>query len=218
MDDTTWELVATERRTLADLLAGLAPEQWEVRSLCSEWRVRDVVAHLAMTPTGAPSPATMLRALLATRGRLWPAGRDVAITYAAAPPDQLVSGLRRDATARTKPVFVQADNILPDLVIHGQDVAVPLGLDRPIPAAAGRAALSRIWAMGWPFHASRRFDGFRVHADDCDWSAGAGPDVSGSTAHLLLLMTGRDVDAHLHGRGADTLSRRFARRHPAGPR
>lgn len=217
MDDTTWELVATERHTLADLLAGLAPEQWDVTSLCSEWRVRDVVAHLAMTPTGAPSPATMLRALLATRGRLWPAGRDVAIAYEAG-PEELIAGLRRNAASRTRPVFVLADNILPDLVIHGQDIAVPLGLDRAVPAATGKAALSRIWAMGWPFHASRPFDGFRVHADDCDWAAGAGPDVSGSTAHLLLLMTGRDVDAHLHGRGADTVSRRFARRHPTGSR
>ncbi|GAA3702850.1 maleylpyruvate isomerase family mycothiol-dependent enzyme [Microlunatus aurantiacus] len=210
MDDTTWQLIANERRTMADLLEGLTPDQWEVTSLCSEWRVRDVAAHLAMTPTGAPPVATMLRALVTTRGRLWPAVRDVAVAYAAARPEDLVAGLRRDAASRRKSVFVQAENILPDLVIHGQDIAVPLGIDRAVPPAAGRVALSRIWSLGWPFHARRRFAGVTVRAEDCDWSAGQGPEVRGSTAQLLAEMTGRSVGGDLHGPGAEAVRRRTA--------
>jgi hypothetical protein len=167
-----------------------------------------------MPPAGLPRTRTLLRALVANRGRLWPAGRDVVRAYPAG-PDELVAGLRRNAASRTRPVFVLAENILPDLVIHGQDIAVALGLDRPIPAATGRVALGRIWTMGWPFHASRRFQGLHVHADDCGWSAGAGPDVAGSTAHLLLAMTGRDVDVQLQGSGAGIVAQRLARRHPA---
>jgi uncharacterized protein (TIGR03083 family) len=214
VDDTTWTLIETERRTLADLLETLTPEQWATTSLCTEWRVRDVAAHLAMTPTGAPSVATMLRALVANRGRLWPAGRDVATAYAAKPTHELVAGLRRDAASRAKPVFVVDDNILPDLVIHGQDICVPLGIARPISVAAGAIALTRIWSMGWPFQARRRFGDLALRADDCGWSAGSGPAVGGTAAQLLLLMTGRGALLDdLHGPGAESVRHRVATQH-----
>jgi uncharacterized protein (TIGR03083 family) len=35
-----------ERAELVDLLATLTPEQWEAPTLCTEWWVRDVVAHI----------------------------------------------------------------------------------------------------------------------------------------------------------------------------
>ena len=40
---------------LADLLDGLTTAQWESPSLCSEWRIRDVAAHL--TTVSVPVPA-----------------------------------------------------------------------------------------------------------------------------------------------------------------
>ncbi|BBX97295.1 hypothetical protein MLAC_25890 [Mycobacterium lacus] len=43
---TTMQLACEERQDFADLLAGLAPGQWEQPSLCERWRVRDVVAHV----------------------------------------------------------------------------------------------------------------------------------------------------------------------------
>ena len=208
MDDTTWALVEAERVSLADLLDTLGPDEWEASSLCAEWRVRDVAAHLAMTPAGAPSLGTMLKALAANRGRLWAAGRDVTIAYARRPTGQLVAELRRDAALCTKPVFVSADNILLDLVVHGQDIAVPLGITRSVPAPAGQSSLSRLWAMGWPFHARRRWGDVTLQADDCDWSAGRGPVVNGTAAQLLLLMTARagSVD-RLQGPGLELVRR-----------
>src|SRR5688572_2357661 len=50
-----WTHVAAERRALADFLETLEPADWEVRSLCTEWTVRDVVGHLAW---GATQPAS----------------------------------------------------------------------------------------------------------------------------------------------------------------
>lgn len=210
MDAMAWSLIETERLTLADLLESLTPEQWCTPSLCVEWRIRDVAAHVAMTPAGAPSVGTMVRALATNRGRLWSAGRDVAVAYAERSTAELAGELRRDAAARTKPVFVVASNILLDLVVHGQDIAVPLQIARPVPSTAGRLSLSRIWSMGWPFHARRRLDGVRVCATDCDWSAGSGPDITGTAAELLLLMTSRDgaIDS-LQGRGVDLIRPRF---------
>ena len=79
MHEATWQSIERERLSLADLADELTDEQWETQSLCSEWRVRDVIAHLVMTPAGEPSPGQLARALLRTRGDLWGAGRDVAI-------------------------------------------------------------------------------------------------------------------------------------------
>ena len=214
MDDTTWTLVETERRTLADLLDGLTPDQWEAKSLCTEWRIRDVAAHLTMTPARAPDPWSMTKALARNRGHLWRAGRDVAIAHAKRSTDQITGALRRHAASRTKPVFVVAENILLDLVVHGQDIAVPLGLDRRVPLAVGEVALRRTWAMGWPFYARRRLGGLGLRADDGDWSSGSGPELSGSAGALLLLMTGRTDAAvdRLRGPGVDVLTRQTAAR------
>ena len=61
-EERSWELIAAERRALADLLDGLTPEQWEAPSLCAGWRVRDVAAHVALTPQH-PSIGGMIAAL-----------------------------------------------------------------------------------------------------------------------------------------------------------
>ncbi len=39
-------LAEQERRDFADLLEGLAPEQWRAPTLCSRWNVRVVVAYV----------------------------------------------------------------------------------------------------------------------------------------------------------------------------
>ena len=39
-------LARDERADLADFLATLTPEQWDAPTLCTLWRVRDVVAHM----------------------------------------------------------------------------------------------------------------------------------------------------------------------------
>ena len=42
----TMRLACDERADLAEFLATLTPEQWEAPTLCTLWRVRDVVAHI----------------------------------------------------------------------------------------------------------------------------------------------------------------------------
>ena len=39
-------LIAAERRRAADMFDGFRDEQWAAQSLCAEWTVRDVAAHL----------------------------------------------------------------------------------------------------------------------------------------------------------------------------
>ena len=42
----TWQTVDEERSALADDLASLDDSQWDIQSLCNEWKVRHVVGHL----------------------------------------------------------------------------------------------------------------------------------------------------------------------------
>lgn len=49
-----WTLVAAERAALADDIAALTPEQWASLSLCPDWTVRDIVAHLAAAASTSP--------------------------------------------------------------------------------------------------------------------------------------------------------------------
>ena len=39
-------MAMAERADIAELVASLRPEEWEAPTLCEQWRVRDVVAHM----------------------------------------------------------------------------------------------------------------------------------------------------------------------------
>ena len=55
---TTAELmptVAAQRRAFGDVLEGLPESDWNAPSLCSGWRVREVVAHMTTLPLPRPA-------------------------------------------------------------------------------------------------------------------------------------------------------------------
>lgn len=47
-DERILALVKAERLRLADFLDGLGEDDWQVRSLCTEWTVHDVAAHVTL--------------------------------------------------------------------------------------------------------------------------------------------------------------------------
>ena len=100
-----------------------------------------------------------------------------------------------------------------DLLVHGQDITVPLGIPREIPTPAAESALERVWAGGFPFHARKKFGGYRLVATDGEWTAGTGPVVEGSVTALLMLVTGcHPAPDQLTGDGAAQLLAERARR------
>jgi uncharacterized protein (TIGR03083 family) len=189
--DEKWRVIAGQRRLLADLLAGLDGGQWARPSLCTEWRIKDVAAHVAFPPQ-SPGIVRILAEGLRTRGDLQAVNRDLAIEHAAArSPAALVTELRAVADSRRKPAITTLDNLLFDTLVHVQDVAVPLGLTPAMPLDAAREGAARVWRMGWPFWARRRLRGLHLSATDVDWSAGEGAEIRGPVQALLLLLTGR---------------------------
>ena len=193
--DEKWTVIAGQRLVLADLLAGLQENEWERPSLCAEWRVKDVAAHVAFPPQ-SPGILWIVSKGLRTRGDLQAVNRDMAVAHAAArTPVGLVAELRALAHSRRKPAITTLDNLLFDTLVHVQDVAVPLGLRVAMPLGAAREGVERVWRMGWPFWARRRLRGLHLIATDVDWSAGEGAEVRGPVQALLLLLTGRTAAA-----------------------
>ncbi|QJY46791.1 maleylpyruvate isomerase family mycothiol-dependent enzyme [Pseudonocardia broussonetiae] len=208
-EDASWRVIAAERRALADLLDGLTPQEWEGPTLCDGWRVRDVAAHVALTPQH-PSTGAMLVGAVRARGDFDRLNHDLSVAHAARPPARLVEELRMHAESRRLPFVTSYRNLLMDVITHVQDVAVPLGLHHDPPADGAQAAAQRVWDMGWPFHARRRLRGLRLVATDGPFAAGEGEEVRGSTVALLLLMSGRTAAAarDLTGPGTARLATR----------
>ena len=46
--DDLMPVIAAHRRAFGDLLDGLSAADWDAPTLCSGWRVREVVAHMTM--------------------------------------------------------------------------------------------------------------------------------------------------------------------------
>ncbi|MGY1802375.1 maleylpyruvate isomerase family mycothiol-dependent enzyme [Blastococcus sp. SYSU D00922] len=205
--DEKWAVIAAGRRELADLLDGATEADRDRPSLCGEWRVRDVAAHVALTPQ-SPGVLRIVGMGIRARGDFDALNRDLAVQHADRPGADLVAELRRLAASRSKPAITTLDNLLFDTLVHVQDVAVPLGRTVVMPPAAAREGAERVWRMGWPFWARRRLRGLRLSATDVDWAAGEGAEVRGPVRALLLLLTGRTGAAlpELTGPGAARLS------------
>jgi uncharacterized protein (TIGR03083 family) len=211
--EDSWRTIRAQRLSLADLLEGLTDAQWDTPSLCAGWRVRDVAAHVAVAPQ-VPGLSSMLADAVRARGSFNRLNHDVAVRHAARPITQIVAELREHAGSRRLPVVTNYQNILFDILVHGQDIAIPLGLRRDMPVEAARAGASRVWTMGWPFWASRRLRGFRLTATDTTWTVGNGADVRGPIDALLLLLTGRPAALpRLTGDGLPDLTARLCRTH-----
>jgi uncharacterized protein (TIGR03083 family) len=61
----TWKMIHTERTSLADTIEDLTPEQWESASLCGNWTIGVLAAHIL---AGAEqTPGNFLRGM-ATAG------------------------------------------------------------------------------------------------------------------------------------------------------
>ncbi|MRH87708.1 maleylpyruvate isomerase family mycothiol-dependent enzyme [Nocardia sp. SYP-A9097] len=206
--DDIWRAVATERVTLVELLESISDQDWDRASLCAEWRIRDVVAHVVLSSN--PTLGALLINLIRARGSITRFARDTGIRHAEARSSgQLLAELRTTIPMRTTaPGTTPADRLM-DVLVHIQDIAIPLGLRVEMPTAAARLAIERVWATKWLFHSEQRMSGFRLVATDTDWTAGTGALVEGPIADLLLLATGRAVrlDA-LAGPGAAALIRR----------
>ncbi|GAB3657961.1 maleylpyruvate isomerase family mycothiol-dependent enzyme [Actinocorallia lasiicapitis] len=184
-----WRIIDTERASLAELFEGLSDEQWETPSLCAGWRMRELAAHLGSGPNARWGP--ILREAVRARGSFDRLVDNVTKDAARAPRDEIMATLNGTVGSRRLAPGQKLSYALLDVLVHGQDLAIPLGIERPMPPTAARDSAELTWRMGRPFHARKRLRGYRLVATDLPWTAGDGPEIRGPIAALLLLVTGR---------------------------
>jgi uncharacterized protein (TIGR03083 family) len=132
---------------------------------------------------------------------------------AALTTEQLVAAIRATVGSRRHIFGVTRLETLCDILVHSQDIAVPLGRHLDLPAGAAAVAADRVLSMRWPppLPSARKVAGFRLTATDIFWSAGDCPTVRGPMAALLLACCGRAaVLPRLSGDGAAELATRLA--------
>ncbi|MGY1738518.1 maleylpyruvate isomerase family mycothiol-dependent enzyme [Geodermatophilus sp. SYSU D00684] len=208
--DDVWRWTDSQRASLADLLDDLSPAEWETPSLCEAWRVRDVAAHLTLAQTGLRD---LVVPAIRAGGSFNRIIRDTALRVGPLPDDEYGRRIRAMVGSRRRAPFISPIEPLLDVLVHGQDIAVPLGRERPVPPAPAAVAARRGWDMGFPFRARKRLAGLQLRATDSDLVLGGGAPVEGTTGDLLLLVTGRTATVHrLSGEGARRLPAADGRR------
>lgn len=191
--DTTqiWQTIDSERAATADLLAGLSDAQWAHPSLCEGWTVREVAAHLTLAPHTTVGGA--IRDFTKARGSFNRMIDQTARRSARRATAEIVAELRGIVGSRKLAPGQKLKDCLMDVMVHTQDIALPLGIDRHMPTEAAVVAADHLWQIGFPFHARRRLAGHRLVATDAEWSAGEGTEVSGPIEALVMLLAGRSA-------------------------
>jgi hypothetical protein len=137
---------------------------------------------------------------------------------AALPTDQLIAGIRDMVGSRRHNVGVTPWETLVDIVVHGQDMAVPLGRSLQVPVEIAATTATRAWSYQATRSGRRKakvfrslpYGGLRLVATDIEWSVGEGAELRGPVLALLLLLTGRPVVLpQLEGPGAALLAERI---------
>jgi uncharacterized protein (TIGR03083 family) len=205
--DEAWRHIDQQRADLAEFLDSLSDEQWATPSLCDGWTVRDVAVHLTHSAASWPRMAWQaVRAGFRFNDMVARAARDDTST-----PAEVVTTLRGMVGGRRRPPGTAVVDPLMDVLVHGQDIAIALGVDRAMPVTPAVAAAERVWGMGFPLHASTRFHGLAFTATDAPFAVGEGSAVFGPIKDILLVLAGRR--AGVAGLSGDTTALALALDH-----
>ncbi len=183
-----WPVIHAERKALAADLQGLSADQWSSVSLCGEWSVRDVTAHMTAAAVMTP-PEFFVK--LGRNGfkfsRLQSA--DIARERGASTAETLT---RFEAVVNsTKHPPGPTDTWLGETIIHGEDIRRPLGITREYPAGAVARVATFFTGSNLLIGAKTRITGVTLRATDADWTHGTGPEAAGPLLSLVMAMTGR---------------------------
>jgi uncharacterized protein (TIGR03083 family) len=197
--------VTAQRSELAAILACLSPDDWDAATLCSGWRVRELVAHVTMP--FRYSVAEFLGQLARSGGNFNRMSDRCARRDAAAlSPAELTAALADNVAHPWKPPGGGIAGALSHDLIHGLDLTVPLGIDWRVPEARLRIVLAELSPRRLKYFGVD-LNGVELRADDLEWSYGSGVALHGAAKDLLMVVCGRTLPAsHLHGAAAARFS------------
>ncbi|MGH8996865.1 MAG: maleylpyruvate isomerase family mycothiol-dependent enzyme [Acidimicrobiales bacterium] len=210
-----WRAVLEERQDILGFARSLNSDQWEMPSLCTGWRIKDVAAHLLVDEPVQAGMARRVLPLLAKQrfsvdrvNSAWIAqNRDRA-------PGSIVDLFQEDSLRGVGVIghLLGPAVALRALVIHHQDMRRPLRCDREVSpdrlVASLDALLTRKGSVS--IGSRSRARGLRLRALDVAWSYGDGPEVFGPGEAMVMALAGRGVALEdLKGEGKAVLAERM---------
>ena len=188
-DEATRAAVIAERTDLAEILAGLTPEQWGHPSLCVGWRTREVVAHMTM-PFRLPR-RRFLTGMIRARGNFNRfADRQARADTQTMSDQELLAQMRDHIEHPWRPPGGGNAGALSHDVIHGLDFTVALGLPRAVPPERVAIILKETRGRNIKYFGTD-LSNVRLVATDVDWTFGEGKALHGRGQDLLLVIAGR---------------------------
>lgn len=191
--DEVWQAVADERAALSALLADTDPAAWERPSLCGDWSVKDVVAHLVVMAEAGNRYAFIARHALADprfNRSIDKLAKRLSVT---AQPHDLAARLGAARNGRFVLPFFPTAAALGEVVVHRSDIRDALGLPVHAPDARVKAILEAQRKLWFVFGVPRSVRKYRFVATDADWAVGPadGPVIAATGEELLQIATGR---------------------------
>lgn len=195
-----------ERAALAEDLAALDDEQWVAPSLCGDWVVEEVVAHL--TAAASIGRARWLISVVGARFDFDRHNDRRLAEHRGANPAETLERFRSIITSTTAASGHTAA-WLGEVIVHAQDIRHPLGLSRT-PSIEACLEVARFFAARDFTVPSRSLvEGLRLEATDSSFAVGAGPLIHGTTLALTMAMARRHTYCDdLAGPGLPTLRAR----------
>jgi uncharacterized protein (TIGR03083 family) len=203
-----WPSIAYERLALAEDLADVHGGKWDQESLCAGWSNRVLLGHVVAT--ARLTPPRFAIGMATSFGRFSSFTGKAARKEGAKHHAELIGELKDLATTTTAPPG-PVDAWLGEIVVHGTDLRLPLGMAHEF-AVADVVRVADFYAGSNALvGAKKRVEGLALRATDADWSHGSGSaEVVGPLILLVMAMTGRKGIVHegLRGPGLDVLAGR----------
>ena len=206
-NDELWGHIHAERSVMADTWDGLTPAQWDTASWCDGWTVKQTAGHILAAAEQTPGNFYKQLATAGFRFSVF-TGRDATRLSGLAPGE--LSGRLRARTTTTNHPPAPVVVMLGEIVVHGEDIRRPLGIEHPVAEPALLAVAENYRRTNLLIGAKRRIGGLRLRATDVDWVRGDGPEVTGPLLSLITVMAGRrGALPDVQGEGAATLAARM---------
>lgn len=202
-----WEAIHRARRELAQDLAGFDEAQWRHPTLCGQWDVEHVVAHL--TAAASVGQWAWMRSIVLAGFRPAVHNERRLRDHLGTTPKDTLDRFRAVIDSTVAPTK-DLPAYLGEVIVHGEDIRHPMGL----PSSRDTDAVTEVAE----FYVSRNFTvnskttaaGLAMRATDGPFRAGAGPEVAGPTLALVMVMAGRRSHLdQLAGDGVPRLAERL---------
>jgi uncharacterized protein (TIGR03083 family) len=199
-------MVHAERTALFEDLSGLDAGQWRHGTLCGQWDVEEVVAHL--TAAASLNQWRWVRSMLGARFRVDVHNQRRMIEHRGSTPAETLQRFRAIIDRTTAPSG-HTPAYLGEVVVHAQDIRQPLGLLRTPDIDALTPVADFFARRDFTVPSRSNVAGLQLRADDGPFATSTGPLITGSTLALVMSMAGRSpyID-QLDGPGVATLRAR----------